>query len=91
MELDFGFLTTALIAVLGVVYVLYIAASVTREEMSIHDLCVRSHTLRNDYAKKLARLRGEDGFEEEVIMVDIVDDDGETEVAHEVAQAAKAA
>ncbi|MEQ9617500.1 MAG: hypothetical protein RLN60_05635 [Phycisphaerales bacterium] len=86
MELDFGLITTIIISALGVMYVLYIAASVTREEMAIHDLCVRSHRLRNDYAHKLARLRGE--FEEEVVGVDIVapegGDDAETLVGVEI-------
>lgn len=70
MEPNLALLIPAAIAALGVIYILYIAASVTREEMSIHDLRVNTRKLRNDYAKRLAEKRG-DMPEEELVGVDI--------------------
>jgi len=93
MELSFGFIVAAGISVLTVMYILFIAASVTREEISIHDLRVNTHRLRNAYAKKMAALRGEGG-DEEIINVDIVSEDDdipEASLAAENASAAQAA
>jgi hypothetical protein len=70
MEPNLALMIPAGIAFLGVIYILYIAASVTREEMSIHDLRVSTMKLRNEYAKRLAEKRG-DIPEEELVGVDI--------------------
>ncbi len=88
MSLDPAFVLPAIFSALAVIYIMYIAASVTREEMTIHDLRVNTHTLRNNYAKKLADLRGDaDNIE---INVDILPEPGEENmIATE--QASKAA
>ena len=87
MSLDPAFVLPAAFASLAVLYILHIAASVTREEMSIHDLRVKTHTLRNNYAKKLADMRGDSDIE---INVDILPEPGE-ENATATEQAMKAA
>jgi len=58
---------------------LYTLAAKIAWEIGVHDLRVEAHRLRIEYAKRLARLRGEtadDQIDPSEINVDIIDDDG---------------
>ena len=64
------------LAAAGVGAFLYTLAARIAWEIGVHELRVESHRLRVEYAKRLARLRGDSTIEASEINVDILDDEG---------------
>ncbi|MFG0293968.1 MAG: hypothetical protein ACIAQF_08390 [Phycisphaerales bacterium JB065] len=64
------------IAAAGIGAFLYTLAARIAWEIGVHQLRVETHRLRVEYAKRLARLRGDDTIDASEINVDILDDQG---------------
>lgn len=66
-----------LCAAAGIGAFLYTLAARIAWEIGLHELRVEAHRLRVDYARRLARLRGESTVDVSEINVDVLDDHGE--------------
>jgi hypothetical protein len=66
-----------LCAAAGIGAFLYTLAARIAWEIGLHELRVEAHRLRVEYARRLARLRGDSTVDVSEINVDVLDDHGE--------------
>lgn len=71
-------LILVVIAAAGIGAFLYTLAARIAWEIGVHQLRVETHRLRVEYARRLAKLRGDDTIDASEINVDILDDQGNT-------------
>jgi len=82
MELSLALVIPAAVGAIGVIYILYVAACTTEEELEIHNLRVQTMQLRNNYARQLAERRGgTPGTDANLVGVDIEDEAPSAEAA----------